>query len=105
MPETGQYPTPIIGPGGLDAGRLLSYPVCVAVESMHIDSRVRDAVAHFWAVRQQQVTKQHARGTSDRGARGAVTGGAQMDGFIDLLAALVRDAGIPDAASLPETLA
>jgi len=35
-------------------------------------------------------------GRKDQGARGAVTGGAQMDGFIDLFAKLIRDAGMPE---------
>ncbi len=33
-------------------------------------------------------------GVSDAGLRGAVTGGAQMDGFINLFKGLIVDAGI-----------
>jgi hypothetical protein len=41
--------------------------------------------------------KQKRRGTADQGFRSAVTGGAQMDGFIQLLTALVTDAGVPES--------
>ena len=38
--------------------------------------------------------KQEAGGKADQGLRSAVTGGAQMDGFIDLFTELVTEAGI-----------
>jgi hypothetical protein len=41
--------------------------------------------------------KQRASGQSDQGLRAAVTGGAQMDGFTDLLADLIVEAGIDRA--------
>lgn len=41
-----------------------------------------DAVREFWATRDRQITDQRRRGGFDQGARGAVTGGQQMDGFI-----------------------
>ena len=63
-----------------------------------IDAAVRQAVARFWATRRQQADQQRRRGGSDQGRRGAVTGGAQMDGFLELLGSLIRQAGIPDAA-------
>lgn len=43
------------------------------------------AVAHYWRTRTTKV---------DQGLRSAVTGGAQMDGFIDLFTELVTRAGI-----------
>ncbi len=63
-----------------------------------IDSRVRKAVAHFWSTRRRQAKSQRKGGKADQGSRGAVTGGAQMNGFIDLLADLVMESGIPDTA-------
>ena len=57
----------------------------------------RKAVSHFWRTRANQVVRQNGSGTSDRGARGAVTGGKQMDGFVDLLCELVKRAGMGDA--------
>ena len=60
--------------------------------------QVRSAVKYFWATRQTQAKKQVASGKADAGARSAVTGGAQMDGFISLFADLIKDAGIPESA-------
>src|SRR3954465_10662075 len=53
-----------------------------------------DAVRFYWQTRMQQIEKQRKAGGSDQGLRGAVTGGAQMDGFIELLSKLVIEAGI-----------
>ena len=59
-----------------------------------LDRHVRQAVSHYWVTRSGQHRKQAESGTSDQGARGAVTGGAQMDGFIQLFTDLIQDAGI-----------
>lgn len=53
-----------------------------------------DAVARYWITRRLQHTKQEAAGRLDQGARGAVTGGAQMHGFIELFTRVVVEAGI-----------
>jgi len=53
------------------------------------------AVAHYWQTRGAQRKKQEAGGKANQGLRSAVTGGAQMDGFISLLTDLVTQAGIP----------
>lgn len=52
------------------------------------------AVAHYWKTRQGQRDKQQQTGKADQGLRSAVTGGAQMDGFIDLFTELITDSGI-----------
>jgi len=52
------------------------------------------AIAFYWQTRFKQVEKQRNAGTLDQGLRGAVTGGAQMNGFIELLTKLVTEAGI-----------
>jgi len=52
------------------------------------------AVAHYWKTRQGQRHKQQQTGKTDQGLRSAVTGGAQMDGFIDLFTELIADSGI-----------
>jgi hypothetical protein len=57
--------------------------------------RVCRAVAFFWGTRRRQTEKQRARGRSDQGARAAVTGGHQMDGFLQLLTELILRAGMP----------
>jgi hypothetical protein len=54
------------------------------------------AVAHYWQTRAAQRKKQEEGGKADQGFRSAVTGGAQMDGFIDLFTELITHAGIPE---------
>ena len=54
----------------------------------------REAVRIYWQTRSQQLEKQRKAGGSDQGLRSAVTGGAQMNGFIELLTKLVIEAGI-----------
>jgi restriction endonuclease XhoI-like protein len=54
----------------------------------------REAVRFYWQTRSQQLEKQRKAGGSDQGLRSAVTGGAQMNGFIELLTKLVSEAGI-----------
>ena len=61
-----------------------------------IADRTSKAVAHYWQTRAAQRKKQEAGGKADQGLRSAVTGGAQMDGFIDLFTELVTQAGIPE---------
>jgi hypothetical protein len=56
-----------------------------------------EAVAHYWVTRITQQKKQNTVGKSDQGLRSAVTGGAQLDGFIRLFAELVQSAGISDS--------
>jgi hypothetical protein len=55
---------------------------------------VREAVRFYWQTRTSQLEKQVGSGTKDQGLRSAVTGGAQMDAFIELLTKLVIGAGI-----------
>jgi hypothetical protein len=54
----------------------------------------RAAVRLYWQTRSNQLKKQREAGGSDQGLRSAVTGGAQMDGFIELFSKLVTEAGI-----------
>lgn len=64
-------------------------------ERSRIESSVRSA--SFWKTRQQQERKQGAAsGKRDQGSRSAVTGGAQLDGFIKLVSDLLIESGIPD---------
>ena len=62
----------------------------------NLEKRVSNAVAHYWLTRKAQREKQKRRGVSDAGLRGAVTGGAQMDGFIDLFTRMIVFAGMDD---------
>lgn len=61
---------------------------------IELNRRVAKAVRSYWATRQKQMTRQSASGHRDQGARSAVTGGAQMAGFVDLISELVLEAGI-----------
>ena len=62
-----------------------------------LEARLREAVRHFWLTRQQQSTRQADALDRDRGARSAVTGGKQMDGFIRLVRDLLVAAKVPDS--------
>lgn len=55
---------------------------------------VREAVRHFWNTRDKQSRRQTSVGRRDQGARGSVTGGAQMDGFVELCNRIILKAGI-----------
>ena len=64
----------------------------------NLDKRVKKAVRHFWASRNRQARSQgRTTGRRDQGARSAVTGGAQMDGFIALAKELLLEAGLPES--------
>ncbi len=58
--------------------------------------RTKQAVAHYWKSRSAQRQKQEKSGRADQGLRSAVTGGAQMDGFIDLFTEIIALAGISE---------
>jgi hypothetical protein len=61
-----------------------------------LDKGIKEAVAHYWKTRSEQRRKQEKSGRADQGLRSAVTGGAQMDGFIDLFAEQILRAGMPE---------
>lgn len=51
-----------------------------------LQKRLNRAIKHFWQTRDTQAQKQGSKtGSRDAGARTAVTGGRQMDGFISLV--------------------
>jgi Restriction endonuclease XhoI len=63
-----------------------------------IESGLRNAVKHFWSTRETQAQKQgSATGSRDAGARTAVTGGRQMDGFVSLVRDQLCNSGLPKA--------
>ncbi len=63
-----------------------------------LDNRVSEAVKVFWDTRTNQNAKQGAVGQRDAGARSAVTGGKQMNGFLKLVQDLLLRAGCPTDA-------
>lgn len=71
----------------------------MATSRNDLTQAVQAAVRHFWQTRERQASAQGAKsGNRDRGARSAVTGGAHLDGFAELIRTLVVNAGISDAA-------
>ncbi|MCX6237172.1 MAG: restriction endonuclease [Bacteroidia bacterium] len=56
-------------------------------------SLIKVAINHFWNTRNKQIT---GRTKSDQGNRSAVTGGKQLDGFINLLVQIAKDLGVPE---------
>jgi len=60
-----------------------------------LDLQIRNAVSLYWNTRLNQQKKQKISGRSDQGLRSAVTGGAQMDGFIDLFTHVIKSVEIP----------
>lgn len=59
--------------------------------------RLRRAVRQFWSTRGNQSIKQgKTSGVRDTGERSAVTGGRQMDGFVDLIQSLLIENGIKE---------
>jgi len=65
---------------------------------LDLEKELRKSIKHFWATRNRQAKKQGVKtGRRDAGARSAVTGGHQMDGFIGLVRRLLRANGLPDA--------
>jgi hypothetical protein len=63
---------------------------------MILKKLIAKAVSHYWQTRYEQKHKQEQGGRGDQGLRSAVTGGAQMDGFIDLFTEIVTQSGIPE---------
>lgn len=62
------------------------------------EDRLREAIRYFWKTRQQQSEKQGTKtGTRDAGSRTAVTGGKQLDGFVDLLHGFLKETGLDQA--------
>ena len=62
------------------------------------DKRLRTAIKQFWSTREAQAQKQGSTsGSKDAGARSAVTGGAQMNGFINVVRDLLCENGLPKA--------
>lgn len=63
-----------------------------------LEKRLQVAIKHFWNTRETQAQRQGlASGSKDAGTRSAVTGGAQMNGFINLVRDLLCENGLPKA--------
>lgn len=63
-----------------------------------LEKGLRRAIKHFWSTRESQARHQGSKtGSRDAGARTAVTGGRQMDGFITLVRDCLCKSGLPKA--------
>ena len=62
----------------------------------NLENHISKAVTHYWLTRKSQKEKQQNKGITDAGLRSAVTGGAQMDGFIRLFSEIIVEAGISE---------
>src|SRR5579862_7086274 len=61
-----------------------------------LEKRLRQAIKHLWNTRESQAQKQGSKtGSRDAGARTAVTGGRQMDGFVSLVRDYLCENGLP----------
>ncbi len=58
-------------------------------------NKIDDAIKIFWSVRNRQKSDQQTKEIKDTGNRSAVTGGKQLDGFLNLLLTVALDIGIP----------
>lgn len=64
-----------------------------------LEERLSEAVRSYWEARARQARAQGRKsGRKDHGGRSAVTGGAQLDGFRDLIRELLEEAGLPGAS-------
>lgn len=62
------------------------------------EERVHDAVRQFWATRGNQAQRQGEKtGSRDAGNRTAVTGGKQLDGFVELVREYLIDCKIHES--------
>lgn len=58
-------------------------------------SYIKKAIKHFWETRGVQKNSKNKK--SDQGNRGAVTGGKQLDGFIELIVRVSKDLDVPES--------
>lgn len=59
-----------------------------------LDKGITKAIQQFWRTRTGQALKQQSSGKVDQGSRGAVTGGKQMDGFVELMERVIVKSGV-----------
>ena len=64
---------------------------------------VESAVSHFWSTRERQIARQFELGKTDAGSRGAVTGGAQMNAFLEMITDILNEVGVRDTEVFTKT--
>lgn len=66
---------------------------------IEVEKQLGLAIKHFWQMRGKQHKRQGSlTGAKDAGNRAAVTGGKHADGFVKLIAAILKDAGLKDVS-------
>ncbi|MBE6944999.1 MAG: restriction endonuclease [Ruminococcaceae bacterium] len=63
----------------------------------NLDDRILDAVCYFWRTRSRQ-NQSGGVNSPDYGNRGAVTGGKQLDGFVNLIAEILEENNVPTSS-------
>jgi type II restriction enzyme len=69
----------------------------MALDLVDYEQKAREAVQIFWGNREAARQKQIESGNADQGERAGVTGGRNMDGFMELVLELVRANGLVHA--------
>lgn len=69
----------------------------MAIDLVDYESKVRNAIRVFWTSRSEAIQKQQESGITDQGERSGVTSGKNMDGFTDLIVAIVKANGLKDS--------
>lgn len=65
--------------------------------NLDVHKELSKAIRHFWTTRgRQRAAQGKDSGKKDVGNRAAVVGGKHADGFVKLIAAIVKDAGLED---------
>jgi hypothetical protein len=71
---------------------------------MELEPKLSHAVEYFWSTRERQASEQgEESGKKDAGARAAVTGGAQMDGFVRLVRDILYESGLKQGEIMHES--
>lgn len=68
-----------------------------------LEDRIVGVIRYFWSTRNSQIARQNASGTLDHGNRGAVTGGKQLDGFVDMIHDVLVDNDVPKTSIFTNT--
>ena len=70
----------------------------MSIDLADYDAKARAAIRTFWRTRESASQKQAVSGRRDQGERAGVTSGKNMDGFIALVAEIVRANGLARAS-------
>jgi len=69
----------------------------MALDLVDYEKKTQKAVKSFWKTRNTTKKKQLASGKPDQGERGSVTSGKNMNGFINMLLAVIHANGLKKA--------